>query len=238
MTDSGSPRPFTVVRDGDLGLERLPRPFVAIGNFDGVHRGHRAVIGQAMDRARGGAPAGGRAHLRAASAQLLPARRAVVPPDRPRRRSSGCLPRPASTARSCSPSTRRSRSSAPRISSQNILVDRLGVSGAVIGFNFHFGKDRRGSPDFLKAQGAHHGFSVRCRAAVHARWPAGVVGRGARCAGRGPHFGSRRAAWLSLVRHRAGGARRQARPRRSAIRPPISGSAPTAASSTASMRFG
>ena len=43
---------------------------------------------------------------------------------------------------------------------QNILVDRLAVSGAVIGFNFHFGKDRRGSPDFLKAQGAHHGFSV------------------------------------------------------------------------------
>ncbi len=43
---------------------------------------------------------------------------------------------------------------------QGILVDRLAVSGAVIGFNFHFGKDRRGSPDFLMAQGAHHGFSV------------------------------------------------------------------------------
>ena len=28
------------------------------------------------------------------------------------------------------------------------------------GFNFHFGKDRRGSPDFLVAQGAHHGFTV------------------------------------------------------------------------------
>ena len=30
----------------------------------------------------------------------------------------------------------------------------------MIGFNFHFGKDRRGSPDFLVAQGAQHGFSV------------------------------------------------------------------------------
>ena len=29
-----------------------------------------------------------------------------------------------------------------------------------LGFNFHFGKDRRGSPDFLVAQGAHHGFTV------------------------------------------------------------------------------
>jgi riboflavin kinase/FMN adenylyltransferase len=43
---------------------------------------------------------------------------------------------------------------------ERILVDRLAVTGAVIGFNFHFGKDRRGTPDFLTAQGAHHGFSV------------------------------------------------------------------------------
>jgi riboflavin kinase/FMN adenylyltransferase len=43
---------------------------------------------------------------------------------------------------------------------ERILVDRLAVSGAVIGFNFYFGKDRRGSPDFLVAQGAQHDFSV------------------------------------------------------------------------------
>ena len=39
-------------------------------------------------------------------------------------------------------------------------MDRLAISGAVIGFNFHFGMARRGTPDFLVAQGAHHGFSV------------------------------------------------------------------------------
>ena len=42
----------------------------------------------------------------------------------------------------------------------DILVDRLGVTGAVIGFNFHFGKDRRGTPEFLEAQGNQHGFTV------------------------------------------------------------------------------
>jgi len=43
---------------------------------------------------------------------------------------------------------------------ERILVDRLAVTGAVIGFDFYFGKDRRGSPDFLKAQGAQHDFGV------------------------------------------------------------------------------
>jgi riboflavin kinase/FMN adenylyltransferase len=42
----------------------------------------------------------------------------------------------------------------------DILVGRFGISGAVIGFNFHFGKNRTGSPDFLAAQGRKFGFAV------------------------------------------------------------------------------
>ena len=47
-----SPTPsFTIVRDNaDAGA--LKRAVIAIGNFDGVHRGHRAVIGKAIARAR------------------------------------------------------------------------------------------------------------------------------------------------------------------------------------------
>ena len=45
-------------------------------------------------------------------------------------------------------------------SSSRILVERFAVTGAVIGFNFHFGMNRAGSPDFLKAQGKQHGFAV------------------------------------------------------------------------------
>ena len=43
---------------------------------------------------------------------------------------------------------------------ERILVERFGVSGAVIGFNFYFGARRGGSPDFLVAQGKKHGFTV------------------------------------------------------------------------------
>ena len=38
---------------------------------------------------------------------------------------------------------------------------RLGVSGAVVGYDFHFGKGRAGSPDFLREAGARHGFAVK-----------------------------------------------------------------------------
>ena len=52
-----------------------------------------------------------------------------------------------------------------------ILVERFAVSGAVIGFNFHFGKGRAGSPDFLAAEGASVGFAVDVVPRVRGRRP-------------------------------------------------------------------
>jgi len=43
---------------------------------------------------------------------------------------------------------------------RRVLVDRFAISGAAIGFNFHFGANRAGSPEFLQAQGKQHGFTV------------------------------------------------------------------------------
>jgi riboflavin kinase/FMN adenylyltransferase len=41
-----------------------------------------------------------------------------------------------------------------------ILIERFALRGAVIGFNFHFGKGRAGSPAFLTAEGGRRGFTV------------------------------------------------------------------------------
>src|SRR6267378_1349801 len=51
MNDLNPPaKTFSVLRDGDAGP--LFGAVVAIGNFDGVHRGHRAVIAAALARAK------------------------------------------------------------------------------------------------------------------------------------------------------------------------------------------
>jgi len=159
MNEPGSNHPFTIVRDGDSGLERLVRPVVAIGNFDGVHLGHRAVVGTAMERAAA-------AHRPAAVLTFEPHPRSFFQPEAPsfQLTSEAAKLRLLATTGLDGAVVLTFDAALANLSAedfvQQILVDRLAVSGAVVGFNFHFGKERRGSPDFLVAQGAHHGFSV------------------------------------------------------------------------------
>jgi riboflavin kinase / FMN adenylyltransferase len=41
------------------------------------------------------------------------------------------------------------------------LVDALGVTGVIVGADFHFGRQRRGTPKFLQEAGARDGFAVQ-----------------------------------------------------------------------------
>src|SRR5437870_12157515 len=53
MTESlNESAPFLVQRGTAMEVAAPTGAVVAIGNFDGVHRGHRAVIGAALERAR------------------------------------------------------------------------------------------------------------------------------------------------------------------------------------------
>jgi len=164
MTEPDTVRPFAVVRDTGpdldwVGLNRLSRPVVAIGNFDGVHRGHRAVIGTAIERARA-------AHRPAAVLTFEPHPRTFFSPDEPSfhlTSEAAKLRLLAATGLDGAVMLNFNAALASLSAEEfveHILVDRLAITGAVIGFNFHFGKARRGTPDFLAAEGAHHGFSV------------------------------------------------------------------------------
>jgi len=41
-----------------------------------------------------------------------------------------------------------------------VLLHRLGIAGAVVGYDFRFGKNRAGTPDLLAAEGARRHFAV------------------------------------------------------------------------------
>jgi riboflavin kinase / FMN adenylyltransferase len=149
---------FLVVRDAAPD-GALHGAVVAMGNFDGVHRGHRAVIAAAQERAKSlGKPV--------AVLTFEPHPRVFFHPREPLFRltdESAKLRLLARTGLDGAIVLTFDAALAGLTAEQfvgDILVGRFGISGAVIGFNFHFGKNRAGSPDFLMAQGRKFGFAV------------------------------------------------------------------------------
>jgi riboflavin kinase/FMN adenylyltransferase len=152
---------FQVVRGGagDIEPAALAGAVVAIGNFDGVHRGHRAVIGAARARAQ---------TLRRKTAALTFSphpRRFLRPQDTLFQLSSERDKLRLLAATGLSGAIVMTFDGALAATSaadfvERVLVGRLGVGGAAIGFDFHFGKNRTGSPNFLAAQGQALGFPV------------------------------------------------------------------------------
>jgi riboflavin kinase / FMN adenylyltransferase len=149
---------FQVVHDLAPG-EALRGATVAIGNFDGVHRGHKAVIAAALARARTlGKPS--------AALTFEPHPRAFFNPDEPlfRLTPETVKLRLLAAAGLDGAIVLTFNADLAKLSAeefvQRVLVDRFAISGAAIGFNFHFGANRAGSPEFLQAQGKQHGFAV------------------------------------------------------------------------------
>jgi riboflavin kinase / FMN adenylyltransferase len=160
MTDRREPsEPFVVVRGETATEHALDGAVVAIGNFDGVHRGHRAVIAVALARAKElGRPA--------AALTFEPHPRSVFRPDEPlfRLTDERAKLRLLATTGLDGAIVLRFDAALARLSAQDfisrILVGRFAVAGVTIGFDFHFGLNRAGSPDYLAAQGAKLGFAV------------------------------------------------------------------------------
>jgi riboflavin kinase / FMN adenylyltransferase len=159
MTGPKPAKPFVAVRDEGPGLDALRGAVFAIGNFDGVHRGHRAVLATAMTRAQGlGAPTAAltfEPHPRSFFKPDVPLFRLTDAPNKLRLFAAAGL----DGAVVLTFDAALASLTAEDFVSQ-ILVGRLGAAGITVGFDFHFGRNRRGSPEFLAAQGRENGFAV------------------------------------------------------------------------------
>src|SRR3954462_2048771 len=150
---------FTVIRDSSPAAA-IPRgAVVAMGNFDGVHLGHRAVITAALQMARN--------HGRPALAVTFePHPRRFFSPNTPQFRLTdepAKLRLLAGTGLEGAVVMTFDKSRAETSAQDFIhhdLIERLGVSGISVGYDFHFGKGRVGSPSLLVNEAPRLGLEV------------------------------------------------------------------------------
>jgi riboflavin kinase/FMN adenylyltransferase len=150
-------------RDG--GAEpTLARPLaVAIGNFDGVHRGHQALIQAARARAaaRPGPPPGAAAVLTFTPHPARVFAPALAPPlIMSLERRLGLLAEAGVEIAVVEPFTRELASVEAEDFVRDVLADKLGARDVVVGYDFSFGRGRRGDPAMLARIGSERGLAV------------------------------------------------------------------------------
>jgi len=138
---------------------------VALGNFDGVHLGHQAVIAEAAQAAKAtGAPLG--------VITFDPHPRRLFHPDEPSFRLM-TLDQQARALQALGVERFyvlgfdfEMASFSDREFAQFVLHEGLGVRHVAVGFDISFGKGRTGSPALMKAYGEAFGFGVSVAEAV------------------------------------------------------------------------
>ena len=144
-----------ILRDYQFAQDRDRGASVAIGNFDGVHRGHQHVLTLAK---RIGVPLG--------IVTFEPHPRQFFQPDASQFRLMNAAAR-ANRLRKIGidllvelPFDAQLAGLTARDFVKDILVDALGINHAVVGADFKFGQGRGGDADLLRELGETHRFDV------------------------------------------------------------------------------
>ncbi|MGI9413388.1 MAG: bifunctional riboflavin kinase/FAD synthetase [Hyphomicrobiales bacterium] len=132
---------------------------VAIGNFDGIHRGHQVVLSSVVERARARGSAAG-------LITFAPHPRTFFAPHNPVFKitpvglKSRLIRALGLDFMAVLDFNYELAALSPERFVAEVLVDRLGAAHVVTGADFRFGKARSGDIDTLRQLGARHGFEV------------------------------------------------------------------------------
>ena len=156
-----------ILRPGDPVPSTMEGAVVAIGNFDGVHRGHQAVIATAATLAR-------RLGRKLAVMTFEPHPRVFFRPQEPFFRLSDQDEKVALLgfygveAVFIRPFDAALAATSAKNFLDHILIGACKAGAVVVGHDFHFGQGREGSPDFLRQEGEARGLTIAVVPALRA----------------------------------------------------------------------
>jgi riboflavin kinase / FMN adenylyltransferase len=156
---------FVLATDPMLPPHGLEGAVYAIGNFDGLHLGHQAVIERAVALARERAAPSAILTFEPHPADFFAAR-PVAFRLTPAREKAEICPRLGLDGIVFLRFDASLAAMSAEEFVEKVLVARLGAAAVVVGWDFHFGKGRSGSPATLAEAGQRHGFAVEIVAKV------------------------------------------------------------------------